>query len=117
MSGEVFNLVESHTILRYLAATRGTPDHWYPLDPVKRAKVDMYLDQHHSFLRAGLTYSVVGLINPRTTGEPFDSAAFKKSHSILRRALDDLESRLSRHAFLCSDEVSISDLSAACELD
>ena len=43
-TGEVFNLVESHTIMRYLADTRGVPDHWYPRDPRQRAIVDMYLD-------------------------------------------------------------------------
>ena len=47
------NLFESHTILRYLHETRGTPDHWYPKDPRKRAKVDEYLDWHHNGLRLG----------------------------------------------------------------
>ena len=50
-TGEVFNLAESHTIMRYLANSRGITDPWYPADPRKRAIVDMYLDQHHSFLR------------------------------------------------------------------
>ena len=27
-----FNLYESHTILRYLAISKGCPDHWYPKD-------------------------------------------------------------------------------------
>ena len=27
-----FNLYESHTILRYLATSKGCPDHWYPKD-------------------------------------------------------------------------------------
>ena len=44
---------ESHTIMRYIHETRGTPDHWYPKDPRKRAKVDEYLDWHHNNLRLG----------------------------------------------------------------
>ena len=44
-------LSESHTILRYLADTRGVDDHWYPKDLKKRALVEKYLDSHHSDLR------------------------------------------------------------------
>jgi len=39
-TGESWRLFESHAILRYLAETRKVPEHWYPKDPVKRAKVD-----------------------------------------------------------------------------
>jgi glutathione S-transferase len=47
------NVYESHTILRYLHTTRCTADHWYPSCLRKRAKVDEYLDWHHTNLRAG----------------------------------------------------------------
>ena len=50
-NGNVFTLSQSHAILRYLAQSRGVADHWYPSDPEKRAKVDEYLDLHHTFLR------------------------------------------------------------------
>ena len=53
VSGETFILSEHGTIMRYLAQTREVPDHWYPSDPVARAKVDEYLDLHHTFLRMG----------------------------------------------------------------
>jgi hypothetical protein len=39
-----FTLSESHTIMRYLAATRTVADHWYPEDLEKRACVDRVLD-------------------------------------------------------------------------
>ena len=52
-TGESFILSEHGAIMRYIAQTRGTPDHWYPSDPIKRARVDEYLDLHHSFLRMG----------------------------------------------------------------
>ena len=48
-----FPLYESHTILKYLCQTRNVPDHWYPKDPKRRAKVDEYLDWHHTGLRMG----------------------------------------------------------------
>ncbi len=52
MHGKI-NLFESHAILKYLHESRGSPDHWYPKDPRKRAKVDEYLDWHHNGLRLG----------------------------------------------------------------
>ena len=40
--------------MKYLHNTRGTPDHWYPHNDLrKRAKVDEYLDWHHNGLRLG----------------------------------------------------------------
>lgn len=33
----------SHAILRYLAQKHKTPDHWYPADLERRAKVDQYV--------------------------------------------------------------------------
>ena len=50
-TGEVMTLSESHAILRYLARSRGCDDHWYPTDYRKRALVDRYLDEHHTYLR------------------------------------------------------------------
>ena len=53
-TGQVLiSLSESHTIMRYLAETRGCPDHWYPKDLRRRAQVESYLDWHHNFLRQG----------------------------------------------------------------
>jgi len=35
-----FVLYESHTIMRYLCESWKCPDHWYPKDPIKRARVN-----------------------------------------------------------------------------
>ena len=52
-----FKLFESHAILRYLACAYPTiPDHWYPVDASKRAKIDSVLDWHHSNLRHGSAF-------------------------------------------------------------
>ena len=116
-TGEVFTLSESHTIMRYLANTRGIPDHWYPADPRQRAQVDMYLDQHHSFLRVGLTQSILELGLPRITGKPHNKQSFKKSRAILEKTLAYLELKLTANPFICGTEKTLADLSAACELD
>jgi glutathione S-transferase len=49
---DVFLLNESHAILRYLADSRQTADHWYPKDLKTRARVDKYLDSHYGDVRA-----------------------------------------------------------------
>ena len=46
-----FNQNDSATILRYLAQSRHLPDHWYPSDLKKRARVDEILDYNHTSLR------------------------------------------------------------------
>lgn len=43
-----FTLGESHAIMKYLHSTRELPDHWYPKDAKQRAKIDEYLDWHHT---------------------------------------------------------------------
>ena len=103
--------------MRYLADSRGVADHWYPADLRKRAVVDMYLDQHHSFLRVGISQSATTLMTPRVTGEQIDLPMFKRSRKYLKQGLADLEVRLSKYAYICGPEMTIADLSAACELD
>lgn len=39
--------------MKYLANKYKLPDHWYPSDAKRRAKVDEYLFWHASNLRAG----------------------------------------------------------------
>jgi len=51
---EDFLLGESHAIMRYICDSRGL-DKYYPKDMKKRAKVNEYLDSHHSDMRATLT--------------------------------------------------------------
>ena len=94
-TGNTFNLAQSHTIMRYLADSRSVPDHWYPADLRKRAVVDMYLDQHHSFLRVGISLSLTTLISPRMTGKKIDLGMLKYYQNYLKRSLVDLEARLS----------------------
>ena len=43
----------SAAIMRYLVSKYNLPDHWYPSNPECRARVDEYLDWHHTNTRAG----------------------------------------------------------------
>lgn len=45
-------MLSSTAILLYLSRKYNTPDHWYPSDIQKRARVDEYLSWHHANIRA-----------------------------------------------------------------
>ena len=94
-TGEVFGLGESHAILRYLAESRGCPDNWYPADLRKRARVDAYLDQHHTYLRMGVGgYIFRKLFSPGMLGISFEEKELEFFKIMLKRSLRLLETRL-----------------------
>ena len=111
------NMFESHTILRYIQETTGLPDHWYPKDPRKRAKVDEYLDWHHNGLRLGAGgYLFRKYISP-FTGKAAPKEAIQESVMIFKKALSLMETYwLASTPYLTGSEPTIADLSAACEL-
>ena len=41
----------SAAIMTYLVDKYNLPDHWYPKELQKRAKIDEYLHWHHNYLR------------------------------------------------------------------
>ena len=111
-------MTESHAIMRYLADSRGLADHWYPSGLKERAQVDEYLDQHHSFLRVG----VAGYIFKKFFQKNFWNMSFEEEELVpekimYRRALRLIEERLTKHPYLCGKDISIADISAACELE
>lgn len=44
--------------MTYLVHKYKLPDHWYPSDLQKRAKIDEYLHWHHTFLRRGAAVTI-----------------------------------------------------------
>ena len=72
MKDNDFVLTESHAILRYLSQKFKVEDHWYPNDLKQRAKVDQYLDWHHTFLR----YGCAGLVFKNHFGPKFFKIQF-----------------------------------------
>ena len=44
--------------MRYLVQKHQLPDHWYPSDLEKRAKINEYLDWHHQNLRVGAGHTI-----------------------------------------------------------
>eukprot|EP00347_Sterkiella_histriomuscorum_P008931 403343194 len=116
-TNEEWSLGESHAILRYLVATRNLPEHWYPKDPRQRAKVDQYLDWHHTFLRQGSSiYAFMKLFMPKLMNKKIPEEQLKFQYSYLTRSLNLMERWLTENIFLTGHQMTIADISAACEL-
>lgn len=115
-----FKLFESHAILKYLAcAYPRVPDHWYPADLSKRAKIDSVLDWHHSNLRRGSAGLVLNRVLAPALGLPLNSQVASEAEILLKSSLSMLETIwLSGNGrFLAgSYQPSIADLSLACEV-
>ena len=64
-SGKVLlTLSESHAILRYLARAYNCAEHWYPSTDIrKRSEIDLYLDEHHTYLRQGCGYLIFKMLH------------------------------------------------------
>ncbi|KAG9441212.1 hypothetical protein H6P81_017066 [Aristolochia fimbriata] len=115
-----FKLFESHAILIYLAcAFPGVPDHWYPADLSKRAKVHSVLDWHHNNLRRGAAGLVLNSKLAPAFGLPLNPQAAAEAEKILTRSLSKLESfwlKGNAKFLLGSLKPSIADISLVCEI-
>jgi glutathione S-transferase len=109
-------LIESHTIMRYLSQSRKVPDHFYPKDIVARAKVDMYLDWHHSNTRQASAFiEAISFKIPRKIPLGFDIEARRVKVEQAFKLLDTFW--LSKGNFINGNkEMSIADISAFSEM-
>ncbi|KAL7983203.1 hypothetical protein Chor_000065 [Crotalus horridus] len=136
LKDETFVLAEGTAILLYLSRKYNTPDHWYPSDLQKRAKVDEYLSWHQANIRSnapktmwikvGLGCSSVGItallplmqvLIPLFTGQPLPPEKLQEVMDGLTAALDQFEGLfLQDKPFLVGSEVSLADLVAIVDL-
>ena len=80
--------------------------------------MDEYLDMHHSSLRAGLGQLVFkSMFAPVMEGRKYEDHELEEPKKMLRKALDQIEMRLTKHKYLAGDFMSIADIAAAHELD
>ena len=112
-----FVLTESHAILRYLCEKFGVADHWYPKEMKKRAKMDQYLDWHHTYLR----YGCAGLVFKTHFGPKFFKLQYSEeevnqAHIAFKSAMTLINTWLSTQKYICGDQISIADLLACCEI-
>ncbi|XP_037387267.1 glutathione S-transferase theta-2 [Pygocentrus nattereri] len=113
-----FVLTESDAILKYLATVYDVPEHWYPREPLQRARVDEYTAWHHSNTRPhAARVFFMEVLMPSMLGRPADPAKLQKAVDELEQTMQKLgEMFLKRQAFLCGDDISIADLLAICEI-
>ncbi|TDH13414.1 hypothetical protein EPR50_G00057180 [Perca flavescens] len=121
-----FVLTESDAIMKYLVTKYEVPQHWYPRQPERRARVDEYTAWHHTHTRPhAARVFLLEIINPppppgadpAADGLPVDQARLGRALSELEDTLDRLEDMfLRRQPFLCGDDITVADLLAVCEL-
>ena len=59
---EDFNMFDSHAIMKYICYSKNLPEQYYPRNAESldlQAKVDMYLNWHHSMIRLGATHYIL----------------------------------------------------------
>nr|QCU71300.1 glutathione S-transferase theta-1-like protein [Eremias argus] len=115
---ETFVLSEGTAILLYLSRKYNTPDHWYPSDVQKRAKVDEYLSWHQANIRANAPKAMwIKVLIPLFTGQPLPPEKLQEVMEGLGACLTQLEELfLQDKPFLVGSEVSLADLMAIVEL-
>lgn len=113
-----FVLTESDAILKYLVNKYDIPEHWYPRQPERRARVDEYTAWHQTNTRPhAARIFILEVLLPRMTGSPPEPAKVDRALAELSNTLDKLESMfLKRQPFLCGDDITLADLLAICEL-
>ncbi|NXD56914.1 GSTT1 transferase, partial [Corvus moneduloides] len=113
-----FTLAECTAILLYLSRKYNTPDHWYPSDIQKRARVDEYLSWHHANIRANAPKTMwIKVLIPLFTGQPLPSEKLQEVMEGLSTSLKQFEERfLQDKAFIIGNEISLADLVAIVEL-
>ncbi|XP_028807163.1 glutathione S-transferase T1 isoform X2 [Neltuma alba] len=115
-----FKLFESHAILIYLAsAFPGVPDHWYPADLSRRAKINSVLSWHHLNLRRGAATFVLNTVLAPFLGLPLNKQAAAEAEEILSSSLSTLENvwlKANGRFLLGGFQPSIADLSLVCEI-
>ncbi len=95
---------ESNTILRYLANSNG--GRFYPAEPVKRARVDQWMDWQLATLNA--PYVAVFKASKQEPGER--GAGFDDTAKELRGLLDILEAAIEPGGFLPDEGLTLADI-------
>lgn len=114
-----FKLAESIAILRYLSREHSVPDHWYPRDSRRRARVDEYLEWQHSNTRLHCAGYVRYVWRGPLRGEAVERQVAERLRAEMIACLDFIESNLLREdvPFIAGQDISIADLVAACEVE
>nr|QBR98219.1 glutathione S-transferase theta [Diaphanosoma celebensis] len=116
-----FVLTESVAILRYLARERKVPDHWYPSDLKKQAKVDEYLEWQHLNTRLFCAmFFRSKFLEPMMFNRPVEEKKVARFQGEMEKCLAQIENiwlENGKKKFIVGEEISVADLLAVCELE
>ncbi|XP_067280610.1 glutathione S-transferase theta-1b [Pseudorasbora parva] len=113
-----FCLAESIAIMMYLAEKFHTPDHWYPADLQKRARVNEYLSWQHTSIRMhGSKIVWFNLLIPKALGVEVPKEKIDNAIESLDLSLKFFEEKfLQDRPFIVGDQISMADLVAIVEI-
>ncbi|XP_053312741.1 glutathione S-transferase theta-1-like [Spea bombifrons] len=113
-----FTLIESTAILLYLVNKYKTPDHWYPSDLQKRARVDEYLAwQHTNTHHYSCRVFWVKCMTPVIFGHEVSPEKLQQVLAEFNAIMTQLEKLfLKDQLFLAGDEISLADLVAMADI-
>lgn len=95
------------------------PDHWYPSNPQQKAKVDEYLEWHHNGIRLGAGGYIYRKYASPMMGKPIPDELVQASlltANTSMRLIQDYWLEGGKRRYLCGDQMSLADISCACEL-
>ncbi|XP_068098631.1 glutathione S-transferase theta-3-like [Hyperolius riggenbachi] len=113
-----FTMAESTAMLLYMANKFKTPDHWYPCDLQKRARIDEYLAWQHTNTRPQsaklfwIVFMTPYLLGHKAKPEQLDAAMaeFNTTMTTLE------EYFIKDKPFIAGDKISIADIVAIVEI-
>lgn len=113
-----FTLAESIAILIYMVEKFKTPDHWYPADLQKRARVNEYLSWQHTALRMhGSKIFWFKILIPKILGEEVPKVKMDSALEELEGSLKMVEEKfIQDRPFIAGENISLADLVAIVEI-
>ncbi|NP_001085203.1 glutathione S-transferase theta 1 L homeolog [Xenopus laevis] len=113
-----FLMAESTAMLLYMARKYKTPDHWYPSDLQKCARVDEYLAWQHTNTRPhGSKVFWVKCLTPLILGQEAPAEKVDAVVTEFNTSMKNLEEKfLGDKLFIAGDEISVADLVAIVEI-
>ncbi|XP_043924608.1 glutathione S-transferase theta-1-like [Protopterus annectens] len=113
-----FTMSESVAILLYLAEKYKLPDHWYPANVEKRAKINEFLFWHVNVIR-----SLIGkdfwlkILVPTVLGRTAPAEKLEAVEQEFSAALDQFEKTfLQGKTYISGEEISVADVLSLCDL-
>lgn len=113
-----FTLSESVAILMYLAEKYKVPDHWYPANLEKRAKINEFLFWHVNVVRPLITkHFWLKVLAPTLLGRAAPAAKLEAVAQEFTEALNQFENTfLCDKAYISGEELSLADIVSFCDL-